>query len=241
MAAYEQSKGIVLGSLKYGDKSRIVRIYTEQFGVLSFLVNSTSSKRSVIRSSMLLPLSLLEMEHTFKGDGKLERIKEARMDLTYTKIPYDPERNAVALFLAELFQKVLQSEESRPEKFNFVRAACLALDTLEPLPPAFHLAIWAKFTTYLGFGPTLRAGDGPFFNLHDGQFCETPPLLHRYLHEDTTSSLRTVLRWQFDEPLNLKRAEREQLLEALLSYMNIHLEGFGNFKSLEVLRHLFHG
>ncbi len=240
MANYEQSKGVVLGSLKYGDKSRIVRIYTEQFGVLSFLINSTSSKRSIVRSSMLLPLTLLDFEHTHRGEGKLERIKEARMDLTYTSIPYEPERNAVALFLAELFQKVLQSEESRPEKFNFVRAACLALDTLDPLPPAFHLAVWARLTTYLGFGPTLRLDDGPFFDLNDGRFCDEPPLLHRYLHTDATAALRSALGWQFGEALDLRKADRELLMDGLLAYMNIHMDGFGSFKSLEVLRQLFH-
>ena len=98
MAQYHHSKGIVLSALKYGESSRIVRVYTEEFGVLSFLVNSVGSKRGVVRSSMLLPLSLLELVHTNKGEGKLDRIKEAKMDLTYTTIPYDPVRNALAAF-----------------------------------------------------------------------------------------------------------------------------------------------
>ena len=58
MAQYHRSKGIVLSALKYGESSRIVRVYTEEFGLLSFLVNSVGSKRGVVRSSMLLPLSL---------------------------------------------------------------------------------------------------------------------------------------------------------------------------------------
>ena len=150
MAQYHHSKGIVLSALKYGESSRIVRVYTEEFGVLSFLVNSVGSKRGVVRSSMLLPLSLLELVHTNKGEGKLDRIKEAKMDLTYTTIPYDPVRNALALFLSELFQKVLQTGESNAEKFDYVRSACLALDTIDPIPPAFHLAVWARLTTYSG-------------------------------------------------------------------------------------------
>ncbi|MGB0312255.1 MAG: recombination protein O N-terminal domain-containing protein, partial [Schleiferiaceae bacterium] len=32
MANYHHSKGIVLSSLKYGDSSRIVRVYTDGFG-----------------------------------------------------------------------------------------------------------------------------------------------------------------------------------------------------------------
>ena len=108
MAQYHTSKAIVLSALKYGDTSRIVRLYTDQFGLISVLVNSVSSKRSVVRPSMLLPLTLLDVVHTRKGDGKLDRIKEAKMDLTYTSIPYDPVRNTLALYLAELYGKVLR-------------------------------------------------------------------------------------------------------------------------------------
>ena len=161
MAQYHHSKGIVLSALKYGESSRIVRVYTDEFGVLSFLVNSVGSKRGVVRSSMLLPLSLLELVHTNKGEGKLDRIKEAKMDLTYTTIPYDPVRNALALFLSELFQKVLQTGESNAEKFDYVRSACLALDTIDPIPPAFHLAVWARLTTYWDSRPTSKRRTGP--------------------------------------------------------------------------------
>ena len=50
MAQYHHSKGIVLSALKYGESGRIMRVYTEEFGLLSFLVNSVGSKRGVVRS-----------------------------------------------------------------------------------------------------------------------------------------------------------------------------------------------
>jgi DNA repair protein RecO (recombination protein O) len=240
MANYHHSKGIVLSSLKYGDSSRIVRVYTDGFGLLSFLVNSVGSKRGVVRSSMLLPLTLVELVHTHKGEGKLERIKEAKMDLTYTAIPYDPVRNAVALFLAELFTKSLREEEANEVKFEFVRGACLALDTLDELPAAFHLAIWAKLTQYLGFGPEVKKVSGDqFFDLQDGAFLSEPSLLHPFFDAATSQHLRDALAWDFEGPLHIPKAGRRSLLEGLERFMNIHLDGFGTFKSLEVLGELF--
>jgi len=240
MANYHHSKGIVLSSLKYGDSSRIVRVYTDGFGLLSFLVNSVGSKRGVVRSSMLLPLTLVELVHTHKGEGKLERIKEAKMDLTYTAIPYDPVRNAVALFLAELFTKSLREEEANEVKFEFVRGACLALDTLDELPAAFHLAIWAKLTQYLGFGPEVKKVSGDqFFDLQDGAFLSEPSLLHPFFDAATSQHLRDALAWDFEGPLHIPKAGRRSLLEGLERFMNIHLDGFGTFKSLKVLGELF--
>lgn len=227
----------MLSTLKYGDNSRIVRIYTDEFGLLSFLLNSTGGKRAIVRSSMLLPLSMLEIVHTHKGEGKLDRIKEARMEFTYSAIPYDPIRNALALFLAELFGKVLRSEEANQRKFDFIQAACLALDTLEIVPPAFHLAVWAKLTLFLGFGPTV--GNEEYFDLHEGMFVSEPPLLHAYLQPKLSDALREVLEWDFESPLQIHKTHRNELLEALKKYMDIHLDGFGGFKSLEVLHDLF--
>jgi DNA repair protein RecO (recombination protein O) len=189
---------------------------------------------------MLLPLTLVELVHTNKGEGKLERIKEAKMDLTYTAIPYDPVRNAVALFLAELFTKSLREEEGNEAKFEFVRGACLALDTLDELPAAFHLAIWAKLTQYLGFGPEVKTVMGDqFFDLQDGAFLSEPSLLHPYLDAPTSEYLREALRWDFEGPLHIPKAGRRSLLDGLERFMNIHLDGFGTFKSLEVLSELF--
>lgn len=240
MAQYHTSKAIVLSALKYGDTSRIVRLYTDQFGLISVLVNSVSSKKSVVRPSMLLPLTLLDVVHTCKGGGKLDRIKEAKMDLTYTSIPYDPVRNALALFLAELYGKVLREETENREKFDFVRSSCLALDTLDKVPPAFHLSIWAKLTLYLGFSPDVKDGlEGGYFDLQDGQFLDHPSLLHPYLDAHTTAYLLAALRWDFTSPLVIPKQGRHDLLEGLLRFMNIHLDGFGDFRSLEVLSELF--
>jgi DNA repair protein RecO (recombination protein O) len=162
------------------------------------------------------------------------------MDLTYTAIPYDPVRNALALFLAELFGKVLREEQSNLEKFDFIRTACLALDTIEELPPSFHLVIWAKLMLYLGFSPNIKQAEpDTFFDLQDGQFLPHPSLLHPYLDQNTSAYLREALQWDFQSPLQIPKQGRKDLLEGLTRYMNIHLDGFGRFRSLEVLTELF--
>ena len=132
MAQYHSSKAIVLSALKYGDTSRIVRLYTDQFGLISVLINSVSSKKSAVRPSMLLPLTLLDIVHTHKGDGKLERIKEAKMDLTYTAIPYDPVRNALALFWQSSLERYC-GRKPRTERSSISYA-----------PRAWHSIPWRK-------------------------------------------------------------------------------------------------
>ena len=241
MAQYHHSKGIVLSALKYGESSRIVRVYTEEFGVLSFLVNSVGSKRGVVRSSMLLPLSLC-WNWSIRTKGRENWTGSRRRRWTSPTRPFRTILCAMrlALFLSELFQKVLQTGEANAEKFDYVRSACLALDTIDPIPPAFHLAVWARLTTYLGFAPNLNASNGTnYFDLHNGNFVTEPPLLHAYLQPEASQNLRVALEWNFNGPLGISKQGRSDLMEGLSRYMNIHLDGFGTFKSLDVLKELF--
>lgn len=235
---YHHSKIIILNSIKYGEKGRIVRAYSREFGKVSFVVNSVHSKRGTLRASMLLPLTLLDVVHSFKGKDSLERIKEAKMDLTYTAIPYDPVRNAVALFLAELFSETLHSGDPHPEKFDFVRASCLALDTLDPLPPFFHLAVWAKLSLFLGFAPNLEQ-EGVYFDMHNGTFAPEPPLLHAYMNEDTSAALRQLMVWDFESNLHIPKPLRKEIFTGLQQFYHIHLDSFGPLKSTEILAVLF--
>jgi hypothetical protein len=57
----QKTKGIVLHSLKYSENSIIVKIYTESFGLVSYLVRSVRSKKSALKTGIFQPLTLLEM------------------------------------------------------------------------------------------------------------------------------------------------------------------------------------
>ena len=57
-----KSKGIVLHTVKYSDKSNIVHIYTEQGGRMSFLIPASRSRKSAVNGLLFQPLSLVEFE-----------------------------------------------------------------------------------------------------------------------------------------------------------------------------------
>ncbi|NDG46621.1 MAG: hypothetical protein EBY37_05795, partial [Flavobacteriia bacterium] len=97
--------------------------------------------------------------------------------------------------------------------FNFVRSACLALDTLENVPAAFHLCIWSKLSMYLGFSPDVnQAKMGDYFDLQDGQFLSHPSVLHSYLDQNTTANFIKAMSWGFEGPLSMsKRTETTSL------------------------------
>ena len=60
-----ETKAIVLSSLKYGDTSLIVRCYTEQEGLKSFIAKGVFAKKKR-NTSLYFPLNELEISYTPK-------------------------------------------------------------------------------------------------------------------------------------------------------------------------------
>ncbi|MBS1655487.1 MAG: recombination protein O N-terminal domain-containing protein, partial [Bacteroidetes bacterium] len=58
-----KTKGIVLRTVKYGETSVIVTIYTELFGIQSYLVNGVrvSSKKGSGKANLFQPSAILDM------------------------------------------------------------------------------------------------------------------------------------------------------------------------------------
>ena len=58
-----KSKGIVLRTVKYGETSVIVAIFTEIFGLQSYLVNGVrvASKKSASKANLFQPSAILDL------------------------------------------------------------------------------------------------------------------------------------------------------------------------------------
>jgi len=58
-----KTKGMVFRTVKYGETSLIVTVYTELFGVQSYLVNGvrTSTKKGPGRANLFQPAAILDL------------------------------------------------------------------------------------------------------------------------------------------------------------------------------------
>ncbi|MFA4853518.1 MAG: recombination protein O N-terminal domain-containing protein, partial [Bacteroidales bacterium] len=56
---FHKSRGIVLHSIKYSDSSLIVKIYTENFGLQSYILRSARNRKSKMKVGIFQPLALL--------------------------------------------------------------------------------------------------------------------------------------------------------------------------------------
>ena len=126
------SRGLVLRTLKYKDDENIVDVYTEDEGMVSFLVRVSASRRAAVKSRLFRPMALLHVEWDRKPNARLARIKAARPDYIETSVPYDPYKTSIALFLAEFLHLALRENPPDRPLYAYLRASVVWLDLCQP-------------------------------------------------------------------------------------------------------------
>jgi DNA repair protein RecO (recombination protein O) len=238
-----KTKGIVLRTVKYGETSVIVTVFTELFGLQSYLVNGvrTSKGKGGSKAGLFQPASILDLVIYHQETKNLNRLKEFNWSHLYRNILSDVISNAIALFMIELLQKCLKQPEPNPELFYFMEDALTRLDQGErnvqanfPLFFALHLAGF--------FG--LRIADNysekrSFLDLQEGYFTEEKPdhphFLENPLSEISSHLLKIMQPAELAE-LALNKEKRRLLLGAYEDFYSMHISGFTPLKTLPVLR-----
>ena len=240
-----KTKGLVLRTVKYGETSIIVTIFTELFGVQSYLVNGVrvSTKKGMGKANLFQPAALLDLVVYHHEQKHLNRIKEFKWSYIYQHILSDVRKNAVTLFMVELLTKCLKQPESNPALFHFVEDVFIKLDesnsaAMANLPLFFALHLPFHF----GFRITdNHSNEDPFLDLQEGRFVAEQPR-HPYFLEDkqaaVTSQLLKVMQPEELEDIKLNHDFRRSLLHIYETYYALHIPDFGTMKSLPVLQEI---
>ena len=222
-----KTKGIVLNYLKYGETSIIVRIYTEELGLQSYLVNGVRSAKSKNKIALFQPLTLLELVVYYKEQSSLHRIKEMKSLEPFMSIPFEFRKSGIALFMTEVLVKTLKGEEQNRPLFGFLQQAVLMLDHLQSNYSNFHLQFLLKLSVYLGFAPgtaqELYEQVHPASNAAD-------------FASEEKQLLEALLREPFENNIKLPQALRKTLLKNILDFYRLHVDQFHELKSLTILQ-----
>jgi DNA repair protein RecO (recombination protein O) len=233
-----KTRGIVFKTTDYGDNSIIVQVFTNKFGLQSFIVNGAKKPRAKISRNMFQPLHLLDMVVYYKNTGNVQRIKEVKNAPVLQTIPYDVIKSSLVIFLNEVLYKAVKQQSADENLFEFVFNAVEWLDHQTEGLANFHLFFLIRLTRYLGFYPdTKLAATAGYFDLKDGLFRNYKPDSVLYLSPPHTQNFAALLQCSFENlaQFKLTKDERRYLIHKLLDYYTLHIDGFGNIRSHEVL------
>lgn len=237
-----KTPGIALKTTNYADNSIVVHIFTEAFGMQSYLINGARKPKARILANLFQPLHLLDLVVYHKESNGLQSIKEAHQNPVLREIPLDIMKGSMAIFLNEILYKVLRNQSPDPVLFNFIQQSIIWLDETDHRLTNFHLVFLIKLSRFLGFLPLHRdRHTQPYFNLLDGVFSTSLPPHGHVLQEPHTSIFLRLLQTGFKEShlLKMDKEDRKYLLEKVLEFYRLHTENFGQVNSLYILEEIF--
>lgn len=240
-----KTKGIVLRSIKYGETSLVVTMFTEVFGLQSYLVNGVrmATKKSTPKALLFQPAALLDVVAYNNQFTNLQRLREYKWDFLYQRVLSDIHKNSVALFMVELLSKCLKQPEPNAELFYFAEDALKHLDAAPPAVTgnfplffALHLAVFFGFRISDEFSE-----ENYFLDLQEGRFTDVQPVHQYYLLDREAAAVSDILKIQQPHELEqvyLNQEMRRRILHGLEQYYAFHIPEFGLLRTLPVLREI---
>ena len=238
-----ETDAVVISTFKYSESSLIARCYCKELGLKSFMLKGIlSSKKGPLKKSLFQPLSIINIITHVKNEDieVLHFIKEAKVQFPLIEIPSDIKKNTVALFLSEVISRVI-TEEGTPNSalFHFIQKNIVFLEE-KGFSPLFHLKFMMDLSHHLGFYPNQSDLKEDFFNLESGCFCSSSPSNY-VIGGDLVIAFKKLLGTNFEalNDLTIPNSLRVKVLSVLIDYFNLHLQGFGKIKSVEILHEIF--
>ena len=233
-----KTKAIVLSSLKFQEKSLIVKCFNQSHGLKSYFVRDAfSSRKSNQKIAYFQPMTVLDIEAVHKNKGTLENFKEIKIASPFHSIHSDIYKSTIVMFISEILHHSIHEEEKNEHLFTFLETALEWLDNHDEVAN-FHLILMLEATKYLGFYPDTSDMDMPFFEMTEGVF--TPFHAISSLTEHETNLFKKLVDLKFDNDQKVFHViERQIILKILIDYYSFHLDGFKKPKSLDVLKEVF--
>lgn len=222
-----KTAGLVLSSIRYRDTSIIVKIFTRDLGLKSYLINGVRSMGKGSKMALYQPLTLLDLVVYNKENSGLQRISEAKLQRAHQRIPFDFSRTSIALFMTEVINRSIYENYQNEGLFDFLAESVIILDQQETLLSHFPLVFLIEKAKFLGFSPDDAAG---FISESDKQTFtnQEVPFILKYLE--------ALLAEKYQCSEKIPVLLRRKLLDHLLDFYAQQLENPSAFKSLAVIR-----
>lgn len=222
-----KSRGIILRTMKYGESSLIMDIYTEDYGLNSYIVGGVRNKKSKTKSGSLQLMSLVEIVAYHKNVKALYRIKEVSALRLYQKIPFEILRSSVGVFMIEILKNTIKENEENPELFYFIFNWFMFLDTTDSPVTNLHLNFMIELSEYLGIQPRDNFSVNNYiFDMMEGQFVNTIPDHAYYLDKEYSELIYDFMMQERESvhEITCSNLQRRFLLDKLILFYKLHID-----------------
>jgi DNA repair protein RecO (recombination protein O) len=176
---------------------------------------------------------------TSAKNNDLKTVTDVTSNYLYISLYTNIFKSSIAMFLSEVLTSSIKEEHQNISLFEFLETAFTYLDLSDHFAN-FHLFFLVKLTKFLGFYPDFSNESADSFNLRTGKFELN--LQDNYVIEgESAFFMKAFLKSDFESYglVKMNSKQRNDFLNNLLLYFELHLIDFRHPKSLEVLNTLF--
>ncbi len=253
----ESTEAIVLRSMKYGETSRIVTLYTRRYGRISVLAKGARSLRSKFGSS-LEPMSHAAVVIYRKEQRTLHLLSKSDIARPMNRITGDAVKMAAGLAVIELVAMVMREEEENQGLFDLLASCLHALDDANRNEVNIVAYFLVGLLRNLGFGLSVttcarcarrmdddKAGTTAHLLLSSGsvicQACAAKE--HTGGVPVPLGTIRSVIRLTEGDAasatnLSIAPGRRDEILAILQTFLQYHVEGTRTLRSLSLLHEM---
>lgn len=229
------TKAIVLQAIKYGDKKFILKLFSRDHGLLTVSCVTGQSPASKIKSSAILPLSLLDAQIIQKQNKDVQQLTEANCYYISTNIGNSLSKLSIAQFINEVLIKCVKENTGNTALYDFVETCIVYLNESDQNFVNLHVHFLLEFTRYAGIEPASNySEENCYFDCREGSFTSYSLAFPMGLDKEDSKLLAESLTKNL-LLTKLLSTERQRLVNSLIAYYQFHIPGFNQVRSLEVL------
>ncbi len=230
-----KTRAIVLNQIPYSDSSNIVNLYTEQFGRITCFVRRNKGRSKASNINLLQPFFLLEIIVYVKENKTIHNIRDLGIDYPLNSIPFHPVKRNIAIFLSEVLHNSIKEVERNADLYVFLSDFIKEFDAITDSFSYIHIKFLLQLSKYLGIFPINNfSEENNHFDFREGRFNKNN---FGGIENETAAKIWwKALCFVENSSIEFSISERSYILEALIKYYQMHLEGMPRVKSLEIFQ-----
>ncbi|NQW42116.1 MAG: recombination protein O N-terminal domain-containing protein [Bacteroidetes bacterium] len=230
-----KTKGIVIKSVKYGDNSAIVNIFTHEFGLLGFYFPKIYANKGYIKPSHIQALNVLELTFNYSSSKNLFNVKELNFLYHFNNQSFH--QKALYNIITEILNQTLKTNEQNAALFNYLYDYQIPL--LNDKGHFWQLPqIMIYILHYFGCAPNCESyTENYVLDLQNGVFIQNSDSKNTYkaiANKEISSLIFHILNKDL-ELLPSIVLLRHDVIEALIAYFKYHVNENFTLKSREIL------
>ena len=231
-----KSEAIVTKGFRYGEASKIITLYTRDFGKFNALVKSARSVKS--RSSGVFDnINHVSIIFNKKDTSDLQFISKGECINSFSKIKSDLDKLSSAFRIIELVNHATHDYDNNEDIFDLLSTCLFRLNECERNKGNYLLYFQANLTKHMGIKPELvddnplpgRGAAETFNSLNALKLSRKEyPIVNSLFERDL----------DFTGNMVLDDRDAERIGNKFDHYLSSHLEKFGYLKTKNILHEL---